>query len=127
MEQTGILTKILSKNIDLSYLEKGVGPTIIFLHGISGNKEIWVPQLKIFSKQFRTISWDARGYGKSKPIKNSFNFGQFTSDLYDLIQHLELNNIIFAGIQWEAELHLISQKHTQAWWVSNSGKHFLWI
>ena len=34
MEQTGILTKILSKNIDLSYLEKGVGPTIIFLHGM---------------------------------------------------------------------------------------------
>jgi len=97
MEQTGILTKILSKNIDLSYLEKGVGPTIIFLHGISGNKEIWVPQLKIFSKQFRTISWDARGYGQSKPNKNSFSFGQFTSDLYYLIQHLELNKIILCG------------------------------
>lgn len=97
MEQTGILTKVLSTNLGLSYLEKGDGPTIILLHGISGNKEIWVPQLKIFSKQFRTISWDARGYGQSQSIKNSFNFSQFTSDLYELVQHLKLDKIVLCG------------------------------
>ena len=97
LDQTGKIRIVHNTNLGFNYLEKGDGPVIIFLHGISGNKEIWIPQLKLFSKQFRAISWDARGYGQTEPIKESFDFGHFARDLYVMTQHLNLDKIILCG------------------------------
>ena len=97
MDQNVISIKGSGSSLGLRFLDEGIGPTIIFLHGISGNKEIWIPQIKLFSKKFRTISWDARGYGQSQALKNSLDFGQFANDLYELIQHLKLDKVILCG------------------------------
>lgn len=112
MEQARIIKKILDTSLGLNYLEAGAGPTIIFLHGISGNKEIWIPQLKLFSKQFRTISWDARGYGQTEPIKKLFDFDQFASDLYELTKRLKLGQIILCGHSMGGRIALdFTEKH----------------
>jgi 3-oxoadipate enol-lactonase len=49
------------------YIERGSGPiTLVFLHGISGSKEVWQPQIDFFSARgYRTVAWDMPGYGAS--------------------------------------------------------------
>lgn len=51
----------------IAYALQGPGPeTIIFLHGIGGNKDNWRDQLHYFAEQgFRSVAWDVRGYGDS--------------------------------------------------------------
>ena len=43
------------------------GPGIIFSHGWCGNRNHWAPQLAHFSKNYRVLSIDRRGYGASTP------------------------------------------------------------
>jgi pimeloyl-ACP methyl ester carboxylesterase len=49
----------------VSYREAGVGPVLCLLHGIGNQSGSWVRQLEAFAPRFRTIAWDAPGYGES--------------------------------------------------------------
>ena len=82
---------------ELEYIEAGTGSTLFFLHGISGNTEIWCPQLGLFSNKFRAIGWNARGYGNSKAINHTIDFSEFAKDLYRLTKHLRLEKINLCG------------------------------
>ncbi|NDG45103.1 MAG: alpha/beta hydrolase, partial [Gammaproteobacteria bacterium] len=45
--------------------QTGEGPLTVLLHGIGGNKSNWTSQLSALAPHFKTIAWDARGYGDS--------------------------------------------------------------
>lgn len=50
----------------LSWLETGPGPaTILFLHGMPGSADSWVPQLARLGSDCRAIALDLPGYGGS--------------------------------------------------------------
>jgi 3-oxoadipate enol-lactonase len=51
------------------YLEKGDGPTVVFLHGIGVDSESFAFQLEGFAKAgYHAVSWDMPGYGRSAPL-----------------------------------------------------------
>ena len=64
----------------------GNGPTLVFLHGIGGNRSNWAEQLAHFSPRFRAVAWDARGYGDSGGTVGDFY--DFADDLARLIRHV---------------------------------------
>ena len=49
----------------IAYEVQGDGPAVVFLHGIGGHRGNWVDQLDRFSRHYRAVAWDARGYGDS--------------------------------------------------------------
>jgi pimeloyl-ACP methyl ester carboxylesterase len=49
-------------------ITKGSGSPLLLLHGVGGNAAGWSKQLDAFSTRFRTIAWDAPGYGGSDPF-----------------------------------------------------------
>ncbi|MDR0440817.1 MAG: alpha/beta hydrolase [Candidatus Accumulibacter sp.] len=49
----------------ISYREKGEGRTLLLLHGNLGSSRSWAFQLADFSASWRTVAWDAPGYGQS--------------------------------------------------------------
>ncbi len=49
----------------VSYREAGAGPALCLLHGIGNQCGSWVRQLEALGSRFRTIAWDAPGYGES--------------------------------------------------------------
>ena len=52
--------------IELHYQEYGTGPAVVFLHGAGGGTQIaWFQQLPHFSRHFRCIVIDHRGFGSS--------------------------------------------------------------
>ena len=57
--------EITFKGIDLSYTDRGKGITIVMLHGYLENREIWGEFALGLSKQFRVISMDIPGHGRS--------------------------------------------------------------
>lgn len=52
----------------VSYREAGLGPALVFLHGIGNQSGSWVRQLEALAPRFRVIAWDAPGYGASDPL-----------------------------------------------------------
>jgi pimeloyl-ACP methyl ester carboxylesterase len=52
-----------------SYAVAGTGPrTVLFLHGIGGNRDSFAADLPRLAKSWRALAWDMPGYGASQPI-----------------------------------------------------------
>ena len=83
---------------DINYIEKGSieKPALIFLHGIGGDSHSWDFQLESFSDEYRTISWDMPGYGKSKTV-NPMTFEKLSDSLLNLMDYLRIEQAHLVG------------------------------
>lgn len=48
-------------------VERGQGPTLLLLHGVMLNSELWVHQLADLATRHRVVAVDLRGHGRSVP------------------------------------------------------------
>ena len=51
--------------VKLYYEETGTGIPVIFIHEFAGDYRAWEPQVRHFSKSYRCIAYNARGYPPS--------------------------------------------------------------
>jgi pimeloyl-ACP methyl ester carboxylesterase len=52
--------------VELFYEEAGAGTPIVFVHEFAGDHRSWEPQLRYFSRRYRCIAYNARGYPPSE-------------------------------------------------------------
>ena len=71
----------------------GSGLPVIFLHGAGGNHESWFQQVPEFSKRYRCITIDHRGFGQSPDVPNGPSGAAFVSDMEALVAHLGLSQM----------------------------------
>ncbi|MHA6324011.1 alpha/beta fold hydrolase [Roseivivax sp. CAU 1753] len=74
---------------------------IIFLHGYGCDSGMWRKVLPAFEKDFRVITYDLMGYGKSSasdydPARYS-SLHAHADDLIDILDELELTDVIAVG------------------------------
>lgn len=69
---------------------------IVFIHGVGLTHEIWQPQLNFF-KEYTTLSYDILGHGKTPLEKNELNFDDFSDQLINLLDKLEIEKIHLVG------------------------------
>jgi pimeloyl-ACP methyl ester carboxylesterase len=48
--------------VTLAYEEAGAGTPVIFVHEFAGDARSWEPQMRHFSRRYRAIAYNARGY-----------------------------------------------------------------
>jgi pimeloyl-ACP methyl ester carboxylesterase len=51
--------------VKLYYEEAGSGKPLIFVHEYAGDYRSWEPQMRFFSRYYRCIAFNARGYPPS--------------------------------------------------------------
>ena len=61
--------------VKLHYEEAGAGTPIVFVHEFAGDSRSWEPQLRHFSRRYRCIAYNARGYPPSDVPEN---FGRYS-------------------------------------------------
>ena len=69
---------------------------IVFIHGIGLTNEIWDQQISYF-KNYNTIVYDLIGHGKTNLKKKTINMKDFSTQLLNLIDYLNLNKIHLVG------------------------------
>ena len=69
---------------------------IVFIHGVGLTKEMWSPQINFFKDQ-NILTYDLIGHGKTPLEKTQLNFEDFTKQLLNLIDELELKKIHLVG------------------------------
>lgn len=52
----------------LSYLQRGEGKDLVFLHGYLSSKESFYPQTEYFSKKFRVTALDFPGLDRKSVV-----------------------------------------------------------
>ena len=92
------VTEFVPGRVRIAVDRAGEGPLLVLLHGIGGNRTNWRDQLPVFSKQFTTIAWDARGYGLSDDYDGDLDFRDFARDLEGVLDHYGADKVHLLGL-----------------------------
>ena len=100
----------LTDGSQLTYVEKGKGKVIVFIHGLGGNISHWTKNIQELSKTYRCIAVDLPGYGYSTDAnKNDSDQLAFYADaLIQLSKKLNLKNITIAGHSMGGQVAVIA-------------------
>jgi 3-oxoadipate enol-lactonase len=72
----------------LYYEEIGTGPSLVFLHGLGSSGLDWEEQVTAFSDQYRVITIDLRGHGRSEKPAGPYTMALFASDVASLLKDI---------------------------------------
>ncbi|MDN4523982.1 alpha/beta fold hydrolase [Fictibacillus fluitans] len=88
--------------VNLHYVEKGEGELMLFLHGFPYFWHCWHNQLEEFSKDYRVVAVDMRGYNTSdKPEDiSSYEMPVLLEDVKQLIEAFGEKECILVGHDW---------------------------
>ncbi len=77
---------------------KGKGKTILFIHGFGVNTFTWRHLIPHFSKNYRCMAIDLKGFGKSpKPFDNKYSFFDHLQNVLEFIEEQDLSDFVIVG------------------------------
>jgi pimeloyl-ACP methyl ester carboxylesterase len=89
----------ISNGVRLYYEEAGKGIPIVFVHEFADDLRSWEPQLRYFSRRYRCIAYNARGYPPSDVPKAASQYSQSiaTDDIANVMRHLGIRKAHIIG------------------------------
>lgn len=89
-----------SDGVDLCYEEAGEGEPIVFVHEFGGDMRSWEPQMRYFSRRYRCICFNARGYPPSQVPESLESYTQERAalDIGAVLDHLGLARAHVVGL-----------------------------
>ena len=82
--------------VDLYYDDIGSGVAVVMLHGLGASHEDWESQRTPFSRCFRMITPDLRGFGASGRV-GEYTIAQFADDVWTLLDQLKVKRFHLIG------------------------------
>lgn len=91
----------------LHYLDTGgTGPAVVFSHGLLMDHAMFAPQIKALRPHYRVIAWDERGHGQTNDAATPFSYYDSADDLAALLDELQVEQAVFAGMSQGGYLSL---------------------
>lgn len=86
--------------VKLYYEESGQGFPMIFVHEFAGDHRSWEPQLRYFSRRFRCIAYNARGFPPSAVPEDPALYSQARAcdDIKAVLDHLDIAQAYVVGL-----------------------------
>ena len=87
-----------SNGVRLYYEEAGKGVPIVFVHEFSGDLRSWEAQMRHFSRRYRCVAFNARGYPPSDvPAAAKYSHTLATDDIANLMRRLGIGRAHVVG------------------------------
>jgi len=81
-----------------AYAFGGSGPrTVLFLHGIGGNRDSFIDQLPRLTRDWRALSWDMPGYGISPAIEPPLTFEALAESVITVLDAEGADGAVLVG------------------------------
>jgi len=89
-----------SDGVRLYYEEAGSGATVIFVHELAGDHGSWEPQMRFFSRRYRCVAYNARGYVPSDVPADVASYSQERArdDVIAVLDHLQVDKAHVVGL-----------------------------
>ena len=86
--------------VRLYYEETGRGVPIVFVHEFAGDLRSWEPQVRYFSRRYRCIAFNARGFPPSDvpPEVASYSQARACHDIRSLLDGLKIDKAHIVGL-----------------------------
>src|SRR5687767_10394588 len=91
--------------VRLHYEEAGAGTPVVFVHEFGGDHRSWEPQIQYFSRRYRCIAFNARGYPPSDVPQrvSSYSTGNAVRDMAAVLHHLRVGRAHIMGCSMGAQ------------------------
>jgi len=86
-----------TRDINTYYEDAGSGEPLVLIMGISGDLQAWALQVPALSKNFRVITYDNRGAGRTSAPDKPYTIGGMADDLATLLDTLHLEKAHILG------------------------------
>ncbi len=104
------MSEIRVSGVRLCYEATGEGTPIVFVHEFAGDMTSWDPQVRFFSRRYKVVTYNARGYPPSEIPEDPSAYSQdiAADDLAGIIKTLKLAPAHVVGLSMGgyATLHL---------------------
>ena len=86
--------------VNLYYEEAGDAVPMIFVHEFAGEARSWAPQVRFFSRRYRTITFNARGYPPSDVPEDpaAYSQRQAAEDIRGVLDYLRIDKAHIIGL-----------------------------
>lgn len=91
------MPRVQLRDIELYYEESGSGPPLLLIHGLGGCAEDWEFQLPEFTREYRVIVPELRGFGRTTRGREPLSVACFAQDVWALMQHLGIKSCAVVG------------------------------
>ncbi|MBC8246917.1 MAG: alpha/beta fold hydrolase [Deltaproteobacteria bacterium] len=94
------MPKAVINGVNIYYEASGDGFPIVWSHEFAGDYRSWEPQVRFFSRRYRVITYNARGYPPSDvpTSPDDYSQDQAVEDLRGLLDHLNIETAHLAGL-----------------------------
>lgn len=94
------MPQALINGVNLFFEEVGDGTPLVFVHEFAGDHASWGPQVSFFSRRYRTITFNARGYPPSDIPDDpaAYSQRQAVDDIKGLLDHLKIPRAHICGL-----------------------------
>jgi 3-oxoadipate enol-lactonase len=83
--------------INLVYNVKGNGPPLVLIIGFASAQNLWYSTVGAFSKSYRVVTFDNRGFGKSDKPPGPYTTRMLADDTLGLMDHLGIKKAHILG------------------------------
>ncbi|MCE2948427.1 MAG: alpha/beta fold hydrolase [bacterium] len=104
----------MSSGARLYYEEAGSGTPLLFAHEFGGDLHSWEPQLRFFSRRYRCIAFNARGWPPSE-VRNEPELNtedHAARDIVAVLRHLGIDRAHLVGLSMGAHATLLAAIRT---------------
>ena len=95
--QSGSLKSVQLDGFEMFYECHGTGPAVVFAHGAGGTHLSWWQQIPVFLEHFQCVTFDHRGFGRSRDVGDKPGQRSFVQDLRNLLDHLDIQKAALVG------------------------------
>ena len=94
------MPKALINGVNLYYEVHGEGFPLVWSHEFAGDYRSWAPQVRFFSRRYRVVTYNARGYPSSDVPADgdAYSQEQAVEDLRGLLEHLGVTKAHIGGL-----------------------------
>src|SRR4051794_12257141 len=76
----------------------GHGDPLLLIPGLGVTSSVWGPAIPELSERLSLILTDNRGVGESEPLRQAESLRDYTADLIELMDHLQLEKAHVLGL-----------------------------
>ena len=82
----------------ISYSDTGGdGPVVVLSHGYLMDSSMFAPQVQALAPAYRVITWDERGFGRTRAT-GEFSFWDSARDVLGLLDELDIEQAVLGGM-----------------------------
>jgi len=89
---------VKANDINIYYETHGEGEALVLIMGYGGSSEWWFRQVPIFSREYRVVTFDNRGTGRSDKLDIPYTMEMMAGDITSLLETIGIDAAHIYGI-----------------------------